>query len=375
MPVRIILAADVHVGMKFTRGYESDVREALVEARFEVLDRIVRLASEHRCDLLVIAGDLFDHPRVARRDILRVAESLRQSEGVLTLVLPGNHDYVQGADDPLWSAFCSGMGEGTILLAEPSPRDLREHGIDAVVYPAPCTAKHSSDHALGWVAECPKDEGAQHHIGVAHGSLSGVSPDFEGDYYPMTQADLDAAGVDLWLMGHTHVRYPADPRGSEARILFSGTPEPDGFDCSHAGSAWLIELGDDKTVAFESVATGEYRFLTHTQALSGTADVEHLREWFQARRPDRDLVKLTVTGRVPREIHEARRELDDDFGQQVLHLETDWTGLLLAITEADIDREFMAGSFPHRLLTTLAQEADDPLVLQTAYDLIREAKS
>ena len=38
-------------------GYVGETQEKLVEVRFECLSRLVTAANEHRCDLLVVAGD------------------------------------------------------------------------------------------------------------------------------------------------------------------------------------------------------------------------------------------------------------------------------------------------------------------------------
>ena len=64
MSLKIFHTADLHIGLKFTRGYETDVRSSLINARFEVLRNMIGLANDHACDLFVIAGDLFDNSRV-----------------------------------------------------------------------------------------------------------------------------------------------------------------------------------------------------------------------------------------------------------------------------------------------------------------------
>ena len=73
MPIpKIFHTSDIHLGMKFA-SYEGEVQEKLVEARFECLSRLVSAANKHRCDLLVVAGDMFDRVTVAKRNIVRAA--------------------------------------------------------------------------------------------------------------------------------------------------------------------------------------------------------------------------------------------------------------------------------------------------------------
>src|SRR5512134_3850103 len=105
MTLRILHTADLHIGMKFARGYAPEVQEGLIEARFETLQTMIEAANTERCDLFVIAGDLFDSQRVSRKDILRAAAILKNFDGACALVLPGNHDYVQKGEGDLWTSF------------------------------------------------------------------------------------------------------------------------------------------------------------------------------------------------------------------------------------------------------------------------------
>jgi len=153
MTIKILHTADLHLGMKFARGYTPEVQERLVETRFDTLSSLIKIANKQDSDLLVIAGDLFHNPRVSRKDILRAADLLKRFEGRLILVLPGNHDYIQKGEDPLWPKFYEAVSENTVLLGEPKPYDLRRHDVDMIVYAAPCMSKHSSRNAIGWVHE------------------------------------------------------------------------------------------------------------------------------------------------------------------------------------------------------------------------------
>ncbi len=375
MGIRIFHTADLHLGMKFTRGYRPEVQAALVDARFETLAGMVQTANREECRLFAVAGDMFDNRQVTKRDVVRAAEALRAFEGRLVLVLPGNHDYIQAGDDTLWNWFREAAGERTLLLSEARPYDLRPYDVEAVVHAAPCTAKHSSTNAIGWI-EPPSGVGAElHHLGMAHGSVTGLSIDFNDAYYPMTPRELEACGMDLWLLGHTHVRFPEAESGSGARYFFPSTPEPDGFDCAHPGHAWIIELAPDRTVSHRSIQTGRFSFHSLERVLAGEEDLAALVSLIEDLPRESALVKLKLSGRVPGSIHDRRGELVTRLEEQVLHLECDLGDLLREVTAEDIDREFTEGSFPHRLLHRLSAPDGDSLALQMAYDLIRGAGS
>jgi exonuclease SbcD len=373
--IRIFHTADIHIGLKFTRGYPETVQQDLVDARLETLSRMVGMANAQNCGLFVVAGDLFENLQVAKATIREAAKSLRRFEG-LVVVMPGNHDYIQETDDPIWPTFVDAVGEGHLLLRKRRPYDLSEFNLNAVLYPGVCTSRHSAENAIGWVKEVVGNEETMGklRIGVAHGSLDKLSPDFGGDYYPMTRAELDEAGVHLWLLGHTHIRYPEKESGTGDTVFFPSVPEPDGFDCRHGGHAWIIDLGGEGDVTYRSVPTGRYCFHELETHLAGEQDFERLKRNFQKLDATRDLVKLQLTGRLRGDLFDGLASLHKELEKSVLYLKANVSGVLREIRWTDIDREFTEKSFPHRLLAELAESDHDLLALQLAYELIQEAR-
>ncbi|HQZ27906.1 MAG: metallophosphoesterase [Verrucomicrobiales bacterium] len=374
--IRIFHTADLHLGLKFTRGgYSPSLQDRLVAQRLVTLRGMVDLANERSCEVFVMAGDLFDTPRVTKGIVREAAETLARFDGVV-IVLPGNHDYIQ-EEDPLWPSFVDALGERHHLLQRDTPCDLRDQGVPLVIFPAVCGSRHSKVNAVGWVPgalarlNLPADI---RRVGVGHGSLEGLSPDFRGDYFPMTRKELESSGMDVWLLGHTHVRHPDRECFEGEKILFPATPEPDGFDCRHGGYAWILEVAEDGAVSGESVTTGNFRFRTIVRGLNGESDLDALKAEVGEFDSERDLVKLVLSGRLSDELHESRGEWLETMRERVLYLEDDLSGLIKEIRPADIEREYTAGSFPYRLLTALSGDSGDPEALQMAWDLVKEAK-
>lgn len=375
--IRLFHTADLHLGLKFTRGgYSPALQKQLVDQRLETLRSMVDLANARECGVFVIAGDLFDTPRVAKGLVRETAEILTRFEGIV-VVLPGNHDYVQ-EDDPLWPPFIDALGEGHHLLSRETPCDLREQGVPLVLFPGVCGSRHSKENAVGWVPAALASLALPdevRRVGVAHGSLEGLSPDFSGDYFPMTRKELESSGMDVWLLGHTHVRHPDRDAFSGERVLFPATPEPDGFDCRHAGHAWIVEISEKGEVSGESVRTGRFRFRTVAKMVTGEPDLAALQSEFTTYSSDTDLVKVALSGRLPGDLYDTRGEWLEALRKSVLYLEDDFSGLIKEIRAADIEREFTQGSFPFRLLSGLAGEDGDPESLQIAWDLVKEARA
>jgi exonuclease SbcD len=364
MSLTIFLTADLHLGMKF--AHLPDVQEELAEARFQCLVRLVSLANKRKAELLVVAGDLFDRVSVTKRDIERAASFLGDFQGALCAVLPGNHDYLS-PDDELWRRF-QDAAPSVLLLSEPRPYPLSKYGLDACLYPGPCPSKHSRSNAVGWIKAAEKS-GDGKRIGVAHGSLEGVSADFKADYFPMKERELWEKGLDLWLLGHTHVRYPQKPEKTD-KIFCAGTPEPDGFDCGHEGFAWILTLGERGVSSAEAVSTGAFRFIREEVEICSEEALSQL-EKRHAGGANR-ILKVSLRGRLAPEAFPGLEKSRVRLASLVKHLQWDASGMREEVSRETIDREYPAGSFPHRLLTALADKGDT-LGLETAYDLLKEA--
>jgi DNA repair exonuclease SbcCD nuclease subunit len=385
MALRILATADLHLGMRFA-GYP-ELQERLAEARFAGLEGLVAQANARDCGLLIVAGDLFEQLKMPQREIQRAAGALSGFQGQAAAVLPGNHDYYTGGAGSLWKSFRDNAGDRVVLLSEPRVYDLAPFGLPVRLYAGPCTAKHSREHALGWLAQAKTAEAGERaagsaraeedglraagetaRIGVAHGAIEGLSPDAQGDYYRMRRSELEAAGLDFWVVGHTH--RPLDD--ADARLFVPGTPEPDGFDCAHEGSALLLEVGRSGLRA-ERLATGSFRFLQEALELAEGEEPAQALARFHGPEQARTLLRLTLRGLLSAEALARVRGHVQRVRQSVAWLEDDLTGLAERITARRVEAEFARGSFSWLLLQRLL-EAGDAEALQQAYALIREVR-
>jgi hypothetical protein len=205
----------------------------------------------------------------------------------------------------------------------------------------------------------------------------------------MTRKQLDEAPVDLWIIGHTHRQHPGE--AGEIKIgpafpspmLIPGTPEPDGFDCRHNGTAWMIEADENKQIRLQSLSTGSYRFIREEHTVESASDIQRLVKELKDARPGSarhsdvpqagTLLRLTLRGRLEAEqMSELRRHLAE-AENSYFYTQIDDSGLLERIGELNVEAEFTEGSFPYRLLKQLIAE-EDYEALQTAYTLLQEQK-
>ncbi|MEM7180756.1 MAG: DNA repair exonuclease [Spirochaetota bacterium] len=371
MSLKIFLTSDIHLGMRFLRY--ADIREDLVLARFETLANMVAMANEENCQIFAVAGDLFDRLNIPSSQIKQATEILNRFGGGPVLLLPGNHDHLTSNEKDLWLQMQRYAADHLLFLTEMQPYHLDGFGLDVCVYPAPCDKKHSAENHIHWVSRMAKRSSHTYHIGMAHGSLAGFSPDIDGRYYPMTEEQLLQCRLDLWFLGHTHKQFP--DRENVGSIFFPATPEPDGFQCEHSGKAWLVAIAEDKTITTRSLSTGKYRFVDCTQAKAIIyQSIAKMRDFLDSflERAEYTLLRIDVKGRIARDELYELQELRDKYQETFFYLSMDFSALQALVSQEQIAVEFSQNSFAYRLLSQIPEEqAED---LQIAYSLLEKAK-
>lgn len=398
--MKIVASSDLHLGMKFSAYPEAS--DELIAARFGALERIVSTANGLEAELLVIAGDLFDRPAVPAATIERCVSLLAGFDGAAIAVLPGNHDYYNGAESAPWETFearCRDAKRDVLVMHESRLYDLSVFDLNGYVLPGPCSAKHRSDHAIGWI-DGSTDIGfeltadAQESpvvIGVAHGSVEGISPDLQGLYYPMRISDFQRTPAHLWIVGHTHAQARVQTRPGQ-ELFIPGTPEPDGFDCRHSGAFWYIETTNGRITRADSYQSGTFQFVDRqfsvhsiddldtiageiapngaTNTASATASITASTSASTA--AANTLVRITLDGTLSSDAFARYRERRSRWDEDFFYFRSDETALAEELTRQAIDARYPEGSFPHRLLYSLLDE-DDREAAQTALRFLEGA--
>ena len=373
MAIKIFHTADLHLGMCFA-GYP-EIQDKLINARYETLENMINIANKEECDLFIIAGDLFDRVTMKVREISRTAKILNEFEGTQVIVLPGNHDYYIHKSK-LWGEFSKHSGDRVLVLKEPRVYDFSKYYLNIIIYACPCSSKHSAENMLSWINSSDDVSNNLIRIGLAHGSVEGISPDFNKAYYPMTRKELESSGLDLWLLGHTHLPWPENP-DKNSRILIPGTPEPDGFDCNHKGSAFIIDLESFPNMKVQKVSTGKYRFSINQVSLNDDNDITSMKRKYTGDEFSNVVLRLILKGRLRKEELNRVEKAIDLINDNVLLLQIVKDELHESITSDLINSKFTENSFPHQLLSSLLEEKEEISFksLQKAYDIIREVRN
>ncbi|MCE9629157.1 MAG: DNA repair exonuclease [Planctomycetia bacterium] len=372
MPVRIVHTADTHIGLPFRR-YPADVARHLVEERYAALGRLVEAANERAAHFFVVAGDLFDTTRVKAADIDRTSALLRGFAGTAVIVVPGNHDHFAGPETDVWKRFGKAIeGDAHIdLLVEPAARSYHVDGQAVHFFPCPCPSKTGRESTIGWVAEAACERGEGVRIGIAHGNVTGLGLDAEGQYFNMEPEALESAGVATWLLGHIHVPFPTTGSGERSPYFMAGTPTPDSLRCRHAGSAWWIECDGDRVTRYERLSPGRMTFTRLDQELVSADDVAALVRRCEAFDAGSTILDLQLSGRLSAAEKAELGAGIDRLRPRFLSL-TDESDIHDRIDAAQIEARYRSGGLAHRLLTSLLEDAEHPDAATLAHQLIEK---
>ena len=376
--IKIVHTADNHIGKQF-RNYPPVVKDRLVNERFEALQRIVERANDVAAHFVVVAGDLFDNHNVAVRDIRRVGDILSKFNGQV-LILPGNHDFYENTSNGFWQKFQQLNPQDNLqILGEYEPLEYNIGDRKIKFYPAACQSKHSAENMIGWVSEYLKARPALQpggpdvlNIGIAHGNVEGLGLGADR-YFNMLPAELRSAGMDCWLLGHIHVPYPEQASSINPGFLFAATHTPDSFDYKKDGCCWYLEFDEEKKMKMEQWRTGAIRFYQYNLTLLSEMDIETMNAELSKIDQESSLVKIHLSGRLTRENLKHLNQECERLKEVMLYCEIHNT-VGLNIDRTFINGQYTQASLPHKLLTSLADEAPNDLALQLAHQLMEEVK-
>lgn len=379
--IRIFLTGDNHIGLSYSRY--GDKAEFLADCRISAFKNMAEKAAQEQCDIFAITGDLFhNNYGVADAEINKLIDYLSAFHGKI-LILPGNHDY-SGDGVNLWRDF-DDKANGRIdyiIMTEHKPFKFNIRGESVIIYPACCKTEHSErgKNNLDWIKEFfaknnNDDLKSAYKIGMAHGSIKGVSIDSDERYFMMTRDELNAVPVDLWLIGHTHVPYPqslsAEYEIMRENIFNAGSHmQTDVADKNSEGQCFIIELdnsgadgGDKKIIRAKKFLSGPVRFYRIEENMSGQPLENFLNGEF-INISDNSIIDLILSGFLRREDFENRREIIKALLIRFEYYKYDERDVM-PIIDKEILSEFPENSFVYKFLDNILN--DETCGLEEAY--------
>lgn len=320
--VRFLHIADLHLGMRITR-FSQEAIAKVRQARFHALENVRERARQPGADFdfVVIAGDLFDDPRVAG-EITRRAYELLQSFPVPVLVLPGNHDPLQPGsvwDANPWNSATSSDSQVRVLR-ERSPFVFAP---GVTIYPCPVFRKTSTENPTDWIKGHPQTAEDGIRIGIAHGSVMD-RPNLPLDDHPIGPTATDDLRLDYLALGHWHNPKDFPDAAGIVRTVYPGVHEPMRFRGDTEATGWVpyssgaardefLDQGSGSAIAvtidapgaapqIETLSVGYHRWTLRDERVDTPAALDALINEVSAA-PDKatTLLRLRLTGTLPLE--------------------------------------------------------------------------
>jgi DNA repair exonuclease SbcCD nuclease subunit len=345
--------------------------ETMRDASLEAWDALIDCCLEEEAEFLVLSGDLFDRADGTPRGRSRVRRGIErlQEAGIHVFVVHGNHDPLSGRS-PL-----AGLDGVTVFR-----RDVPTS--ETIDLPAGPVTVHGVSFGKREVTEnlalkFARGDAPGLHVGVLHCSLG--EREGHGTYAPCTVADLVAARMDYWALGHIHAY---SEEHAEPPIIYAGTLQGRSPKRGERGphGAVVVEFEGDRVLDHRRVELDRVRFEAVDVAIDGLEDEAELER--ALRRAAADVVagadgrivllRATLTGRGP--LHEVlvrdeylsglRSALDDQEGADLV-----WERIVSKAGPAiDLDELRTSNAFAAEVLAAFDALASDPSDLQHLLD-------
>jgi DNA repair exonuclease SbcCD nuclease subunit len=240
--LRLLHTADVHLDSDSFGGAE--LARAHHERSRRCFRGIMEMAAAETVDVVLIAGDLFDHNRVADETVAFVHREL-QRLGRPVAILPGNHDCLRTNAIYDRHDVTAGAGHVRVITAlHGQTLDFPE--LDLVIW-----GRAMEEHEPGFhpLAHLPSRDGRRWHVVMAHGFFYPQRQPVDRSS-PIFAEEIRDTGWDYVALGHQHV--PTDVSQGNVVARYSGAPLVDWRSEHTDGHVSLVDLSPEHGVTVRS---------------------------------------------------------------------------------------------------------------------------
>ena len=244
MGLKILHSADWHLDTPFT-GFTREQRSFLQAQLRALPGKIAELCRREDCDLMVLAGDLFDGK--ATRDTLDILKAALRDCGIPVIITPGNHDYCAPGSPWLEETW----PENVFIFTE-GLESVTIEGLNCRIY----GAGYQSMDCPGLLNNFRAEGNEAYRIAVLHGDAA--TPN--SPYCPVTAAQVGNSGVQYVALGHIHKAGAF--RSGNTLCAWPGAPMGRGWDeCGEKG-VLIVDLTDTATLRTVSLDTTRFEEIT-----------------------------------------------------------------------------------------------------------------
>lgn len=232
--IKILHSADWHMDAPM-RQFSPDRRSFLRKKLLALPDQIADVCVREGCDLVLLAGDIFDGPYTPE-GYEAVFRALARME-VPVFISPGNHDFY-GENSP-W--FREEWPENVYIFKKQELSAYRLPDLSCRVYGGAFTSMDCPGLLDGFRAGGEE----RYALMVLHGDPSAA----DSPYNPVTAAQVRDAGLDYLALGHVHT--PGRFGAGAGMCAWPGCPMGHGWDETGVKGVLLIQLDQEAVIRFQ----------------------------------------------------------------------------------------------------------------------------
>ena len=239
--MRILHSADLHLDAPFA-GRTAEEAEYLRRELLAVPGKLADICVSWRCDMVLLAGDLFDG--AYSRESCRMLYAALERMAVPVFVSPGNHDHC-GMESP-WER--EKWPENVHIFTKERLESVTVPGLDCRVYGAGYQSMDCPGLLEGFRAA--GDE--TYHIGLLHADPTQAAT----PYCPLTREQIRMSGLHYLALGHVH----KSGSFTEGNTLcaWPGCPMGRGYDETGEKGVFVVELDEDVRLDFVPLNTPRF---------------------------------------------------------------------------------------------------------------------
>ena len=238
--MKILHSADWHLCSPL-QG-RSEAQTQLLKAHLlQIPGKIAALCRAEGCDLMLLAGDLFDGPYDA--DTFCILCQALEEAAVPVFITPGNHDFADMNSPWLTQRFPKNVH----VFTRPVMESVEVPSLGYRVYGAGFTAMDCPALLENFQAKADLPA-----IGILHGDpTQNASP-----YNPITQAQVRQSGLAYLALGHIHKG--GSFRAGNTLCAWPGCPMGRGYDEEGEKGVLIVTVEDTVTTRFVPLGTPQF---------------------------------------------------------------------------------------------------------------------
>lgn len=231
--IKILHSADWHLDSPLMLRSAAQA-EPLRAALHRIPEQIAALCKQHRCDLLLLSGDLFDGPYAA--DTLHLVQNALEDIAIPVFIAPGNHDFVD-AQSPWLTEF---WPENVHIFTHPVIEAVEVTALDCTVV----GAGYTKMDCPGLLADYSPRHDTQYAVGVLHGDPTQLT----SPYCPITTEQVKHSRLDYLALGHIHKS--GSFQAGKTLCAWPGCPQGRGYDETGVKGTLLVTLDEVAETVF-----------------------------------------------------------------------------------------------------------------------------